>query len=317
MSTRAARLPALTAATLTALTIATMTPAAARFTTGGEVEGRGPVYLFSGAFNVDGQAQRGILFGEDDDLAYVGDWYGTGRDLPMVRRGNTFHVPGRVDPSVTATVFSYGDVQDDVHVGDWDGDGIDSLAVRRGNTYFVKNDVRTSGVADTVFTYGDPEDHVLVGNWNGEVRAPAPGVTGKGDTLMVVRDGHFFVKNDLRTGTADADFLFGNPDDAVYAGDWAPQTTVGGKPTATDADGADQLAVRRGNQYFLSAELPTSGGATNPRTTRVLTYGNPDDAVFVATSPTLVDANGDVTEDDTTATGVITGDGLGVRRLLS
>lgn len=156
MSTRTARLTALTAAALTALTISTVTPAAAVFTTGGEVEGRGPVYLFSGAFNLDGQAQAGILFGGDDDLTYIGDWYGDGLDLPMVRRGNTFYVPSEDDPSVTATVFNYGDVQDDVYVGDWNGDGIDSLAVRRDNTYFVKNDVRKSGVADAVFTYGEP-----------------------------------------------------------------------------------------------------------------------------------------------------------------
>jgi hypothetical protein len=163
-----------------------------------------------------------------------------------------FFVPSEDDPSVTASVFAYGDPGDEVYIGDWDGDAVDSIAIRRGNEYFVKNDNRTSGVADRRFFYGDAGDYVLVGNWDGVLTAPAEGQVGKGDTLTVVRGSEFFVKNSITTGMADYTLVFGDPWDYLVVGDWATVTDYGdGKASVKSGDGADQLAVVRGKPVPL------------------------------------------------------------------
>jgi hypothetical protein len=313
MNKRAFSACLLTGGLVTGLVAATVTPAAAQ---GDPVWGEGNVYYFSGALNDSGQAQRVFSFGDPDDEVYMGDWYGDGVDLPMVRRGNIYFVPDSDNPNITQSVFAYGDAEDEVYVGDWDGDGVDSLAVRRVNHYFVKNDNTHSGKADSEFLYGDPEDIVLVGNWNGTRVAPTADAGGKGDTLMVQRGNRFFVKNDLATGMADYTFLFGDAEDYVLAGDWITiGETATGEETVESGDGADQLAVVRGNQYYLSTELEDAAtGDVNPSTARVLAYGDPDDAVFVASLPTPLDADGQVASDPADAVAVIEGDGMGVRR---
>jgi hypothetical protein len=204
-----------------------------------------------------------------------------------------------------------------VYIGDWDGDGVDSIAIRRGNEYYVKNDNKKTGVADRVFAYGDADDYVLVGNWDGALVAPSAEAPGKGDTLTVVRGNEYFVKNSISTGDADYTFRFGDPDDYVVVGDWALVTDKGdGTGSVMSGDGADQLAVVRGNEYHLSTELRTArANGTNPATQRVFAYGDPEDYVFVASLATPVDANGNVVDDVDSASAVITGDGLGVRRV--
>lgn len=338
MNPRVTATALLTTGLIAALGAGTIAPAAAQ---GDPVYGEGNVYYLSGALNHTGIAQEVFAFGDPDDEVYFGDWYGEDVDLPMVRRGNFFFVPELEDPTRTAAVFAYGDEDDEVYVGDWDGDGIDSLTVRRDNHYFVKNDNRVTGMADTEFHYGDPEDIVLVGNWNGELVAPVTGVDsnrdgdytdpfdsvtdtpadvapvdGKGDTLMVVRDGHFFAKNDLTTGPAEYSFFFGNPGDEILVGDWVMRSwdVSNGAAIWPSADGADQLAVRRGNGYYLSGEIESdTRWGRNPSTQLLRVYGEPDDAVFVASLPTPVDDDGRVVNWDQ-ATDVVTGDGLGVRR---
>ena len=339
MSQRSLTASLLTAALFAGLTGATLSPAAAQ---GDWVSGVGNVYFLSGAYNPDGQAQAVFAFGDPEDEVYFGDWYGEGIDLPMVRRGNIFYVPSADDSSDTASVFAYGDEGDHVYIGDWDGDGVDSIAIRRGNEYFVKNDNRRTGIADRVFTYGDPDDIVLVGNWDGKTTAPVAGkdangdgdftdpvdpaaktaadvapVAGKGDTLTVVRGNEFFVKNAVATGIADYTFFFGEPDDALLVGDWAQVTDdADGTQTVASSDGADQLAVVRGNEFHLSSEFAdTAGGKAGLATQRVFAYGDVDDAVFVSALPTALDGDGEVTDDETAVKTVITGDGLGVRRL--
>jgi hypothetical protein len=312
MTKRPTRTAALTVTAVALLTAATVQPASAQSE---PVPGRGNVYYLSGAHNTDGQAQAVLRFGNADDVVYFGDWYGDGIDLPLVRRGNTFHVPSEDAPSVTADVFAYGDAGDVVLVGDWNGDGVDSLAVRRGNRFFVKDDNTTTGTADTEFSYGDAGDTVLVGNWNRQVVAPSAGVPGKGDTLMVRRGNRYFVKNDLVTGPAEYSILFGDPGDTVLVADWVAYQHFTGTFTVTpeSGDGGDQLIRRQGNRYFVSGELWTKHGDRLTVSWRT-DFGDPNDDVFVASFPTPADAAGNPVDDVETATQVITGDGLAVRR---
>ena len=318
----------LTAGVTMALALGAAGPASAQ---GNSVGGRGNHYLLSGAGNVSGRTggaafqlgspevwKSDFRFGDPGDEVYFGDFLdhfgafeGDYEDDVVVRRGNVFFFRKLVRPIV------YGDPGDTVLVGDWDGDGLDTLAVRRGNTFFVKDDWQ-SGVADVTFAYGDPGDDVLVGNWDGDALPDQP-YAGTTDTLMVRRGNHFFVKNDLATGVADYDFVFGDPNDSVLVGDWAEPPTTGDDPATparettyvvrgTSADGADALAVRRGNVVHQSGELEAAEGGPGHGlgTIRSFAYGDPSDTAFVAELPYTYDANG--------ASTWLTGDGIGLRR---
>lgn len=266
MSKRTLSVSFLTAGLTAGLLATGIGPAAAQ---GGPVGGSGNYYFLSGAGSTGGAAQSVIQFGNPGDETYFGDWDGTGTASPMVRRGNTFFVAD--DQGKLQSVFSYGNPGDQVLIGDWNGDGKASIAVRRGNTFFVKNDNTTTGIADSTFSYGDPGDKVLVGDWNGDGKA----------TLAVQRGNQFFVKNSITTGIADFTFVFGNVGDNVLVGDWANPATN------TSGNGADQLAVQRGNHFFLSGDLGADGKG-GQTTLRDFYYGNPGDTVFVAALPTPV-----------------------------
>jgi hypothetical protein len=181
--------------------------------------------------------------------------------------------------------------------------------VRRGNRYFVKDDIDT-GVADYEFVYGDARDTVLVGNWDGHFDPGAPDDRNTTDTLMVRRGNRFFVSNANSTGVADYDFTFGDPNDVVLVGDWT-QNWWSGEYFPTDSEGADQIAIRRGNEYIESQEVwyavsygNVSGSALWPN--RSYFYGNPTDTAFTAKLEWL----------DVPRGGFVTyhGDGLAVRR---
>src|SRR4051794_26182508 len=266
MSKRTLAVSFLTAGLTAGILATAVGPAAAQ---GTPVGGSGNLFFLSGAGSTGGAAQKVIAFGDPSDEVFYGDWDGDGTDTPMTRRSNVFRTS---DANGTLqNVFAYGDAGDTVVIGDWDGDGKDSIAVQRGNHFFVKNDNIKTGKADSEFYFGDAGDVVLAGDWDGK----------GGDTLAVQRQNHFFVKNDTNTGKADFDFYFGDAGDAVMVGDWANPATN------TSGDGADQLAVKRGNHFFLSADLGADGkgGST---TLRDYFYGDEGDQVFVASLPTPV-----------------------------
>lgn len=156
---------------------------------------------------------------------------------------------------------------------------------------------------------------MLVGNWDGELVAPADGEPGKGDTIMVRRGNRFFVKNDLVTGVAEYFRDYGNARDTVLVADW-----VGGGLRAhrmfiaapRDSDGADQLVVRRGNEYIASEELRINSWELYLQSAWVVDYGDPDDSVFVASFPT--ELSEDVYDASEVPDHLIEADGLGVRR---
>ena len=125
---RATTVGILTAGIAASILATTVGPAAAQ---GNPVGGKGNLYFLSGAVNSNGVAQKTFAFGDTTDEVYFGDWYDSGVDQPMVRRGNLFYVSAEGNANVTGSVFAYGDAGDTVVIGDWDGDGVDSIAVRR------------------------------------------------------------------------------------------------------------------------------------------------------------------------------------------
>jgi hypothetical protein len=296
-------------------------------------------------------AQYAFAYGNADDEVYFGNFVveatGPRVDEALVRRGNAFILRGK-----EGEIAIFGDKGDEVLVGDWNDDGKDSLAVRRGNHYFVKNDI-TTGYSDSDFFYGDPSDKVIVGDWDGD------GL----DTLTVRRGNQYLVANQNANVYSEYDFRYGEANDTVLAGDWATAPTyVKDDPRTTnldeskhylqkddnlntqnvdeskvtvglglkldtpgvDADGKDQLAIKRGNQYFLSQELvvakPLTANAVklNPVSTTSFFYGNPTDTAFVAAHGYKYDDNRgvDFGVSPKAQLEILVGDGIGVRRVL-
>ncbi|WP_222270597.1 SGNH/GDSL hydrolase family protein [Modestobacter marinus] len=183
---------------------------------------------------------------------------------PVGGSGPAYFLAGAGNTTGWATeAYYYGDPADDMYFGDFvDGsgalgsDGRDEPMVRRGSTFIIR------GAEQRPFVYGDPGDTVLVGDWNGDGT----------DTLAVRRGNHYFVKNDISTGFADADFFYGEPRDDVLVGNWD------GDSSRADAQypvTTDTLMVRRGNRYFVKNDTSTGVAEYD------FYFGDPGDTVLV------------------------------------
>ena len=313
---------------------------------------RGNVFYVSDVFNPN--VTRSVFaYGDAGDTVVVGDWDGDGVDSIAVRRGNHFFVKndnrttGKADSE-----FYYGDAGDKILVGNWDGviedepsEGVDhngngdytdpavpgyaaDIAPEDDEGFDADKDGNLTEAGDR--QPGTGVDNNGDGDFEDELQEPVPadvepGTGGKGDTIMIQRGNQFFVKNSITTGIADYTFYYGDAGDTILVGDWAapavaPTKTTTEKP-AVSGDGADQLAVRRGNTFYQSTELAAAHEAKkNPTAGRVFSFGETNDTVFVASLPSEpVDSYGRPVEDDAATTTVdesalITGDGLGVRR---
>lgn len=132
--------------------------------------------------------------------------------------------------------FYFGVPGDVPFMGDWNGDGTATPGLYRQSDGFVyvKN-ANTQGVADVEFFFGIPGDVPLVGDFNGDGR----------DSVSIWRpsDARVFVINELGTGggglgAADFSFLFGNPGDTPFVGDF-------------DGDGVDTVGLYRRSTGFV------------------------------------------------------------------
>ena len=177
-----------------------------------------------------------------------------------------------------------------------------------GNHYYFAGAGNETGKATRDFRYGNPDDVVLVGDWDGNGT----------DGLIVRRGNHFLVRNDLSDGIAEHEFVYGDPGDTVLVGSFARSAYTyldGPYPRhevldpGYSADGADQLVIRRGNQYIRSEAVwwavDKPGGSLIAVSDQ--RYGNPDDTAFIAELPYTQPPAAGVTP-------VLTGDGLAVRR---
>jgi hypothetical protein len=179
---------------------------------------------------------------------------------------------GVVDPATGAwyltadgadtTSFFYGNPGDFPVMGDWDCDGDDTPGMYRQSDGFVYlRNANSQGVADIKFFFGNPGDVPIVGDFDGDGC----------DTVGIYRpaEGRFFIINQLGEnngglGAAETDYLFGNPGDKPFVGDF-------------DDDGVDTVGLHRettGFVYFRNSH--TQGVADNE-----FFFGDPGDR-FVA-----------------------------------
>ena len=154
--------------------------------------------------------------------------------------------------------FFFGNPGDAPFTGDWDCDGISTPGLYRQTDGFAYlRNSNSQGVADIRFFFGDPGDVPLAGDFNGDGC----------DTLSLYRPAtqEFFIINELGSdegglGEADFDFIFGDPGDKPFVGDF-------------DGDGIDEVGLHRESTGFVYyRETLTTGVANNQ-----FFFGDPGD----------------------------------------
>jgi hypothetical protein len=158
-------------------------------------------------------------------------------------------------------VFTYGNPADVAFAGDWDCDGIATPGLYRRSTgqAFLRNS-NSTGVADITFVFGNPGDIPLAGDFDGDGC----------DSLSIYRPGEarFYIIDRLGVegrglGPADLAYVFGNPGDVPFVGDW-------------DGDGTDSAALRRPSDGFVYMKNDHTTGSAHVS----YFYGDPGDIPF-------------------------------------
>jgi hypothetical protein len=118
----------------------------------------------------------------------------------------------------------------------------------------------TQGIADISFFFGNPGDLPMAGDFNGNGC----------DTVSIYRpsEARFYIINKLGSadaglGAADHSYLYGNPGDSPFMGDW-------------NGDGIDTPGLRRSSNGFVYLRNSNTQGVAEVE----YFYGNPGDLVF-------------------------------------
>ncbi|MDP9495482.1 MAG: hypothetical protein M3P87_09610 [Actinomycetota bacterium] len=188
----------------------------------------------------------------------VGDWTGSGRDMPGVFANGTWYLK-RSDggPDI---IFDFGVSTDLPVVGDWNGDGIDTPGVVRAGQWFLR-DSNSTGSADRSFWFGNPGDTPFAGDWTGN-GFDKPGLYRRSD-------GFVYLRNSLTQGIADIRFFFGNPGDLPLAGDF-------------NGDGRDSVSLYRPSEqrFYIMNRLGANNGGLGAADLS-FSFGNPGDRPLV------------------------------------
>jgi hypothetical protein len=159
------------------------------------------------------------------------------------------------------TTFYYGNPGDYPFVGDWNCDTIETPGLyRQSDGYVYLRNSNTEGIADLTFFFGNPGDVPIVGDFDGDGC----------DTVSIYRpsEARFYIINELGAnggglGAADYSFLFGNPGDTPFVGDW-------------NNDGVSTPGLRRSSDGFVYLRDSNTEGIADI----AYFYGNPGDIPF-------------------------------------
>jgi VCBS repeat-containing protein len=165
------------------------------------------------------------------------------------------------EAGVLVTSFFYGNPGDYPFMGDWDGDGVETPGLYRQSDGFVYlRNSNTQGNADIRFFFGNPGDVPIAGDFNGD----------GSDTVSIYRPSNqtFYIINKLGAnngglGAAEFSYVFGNPGDKPFVGDF-------------DGDGTETVGLHRestGLVYFRNSH--TQGNADNQ-----FIFGDPADRLI-------------------------------------
>ena len=166
------------------------------------------------------------------------------------------------------STFFYGNPGDFPMMGDWDCDGVETPGLYRQSDGFVYlRNSNTQGIADIRFFFGNPDDIPLAGDFNGDGC----------DTVSIYRpsESRVFVINKLGEnegglGAAEFDYLFGNPGDKPFVGDF-------------DGDGIDTIGLHRESTGWVYFRQTHTQGIADAQ----FIFGDPGDRLVAG------DWNGD------------------------
>jgi hypothetical protein len=167
------------------------------------------------------------------------------------------------------TTFYYGDPGDVPFAGDWDCDGVDTPGLYRQSDGFVYlRNSNTQGIADIRFFFGNPGDIPMAGDFDNDGC----------DTVSIYRPSEttFYVINELGAnngglGPADFSFIFGDPGDKPFVGDF-------------NGDGIDTIGLHRESTGIVYFRQSNTTGIADAE----FFYGDPGDR-FVAGDWVVVD----------------------------
>ncbi len=150
-------------------------------------------------------------------------------EVTIAIKGAPKHSVGLVDPGsgrwylydsagVLKASFYYGNPGDYPIYGDWNGDGVETPGLyRQSDGYVYLRNSNTQGIADIKFFFGNPGDVPIAGDFNGDGF----------DTVSIYRPSNqtFYIINKLGSGdqglgAADFSYVFGNPGDKPFVGDF-------------------------------------------------------------------------------------------------
>jgi len=182
------------------------------------------------------------------------------------------HRMGLVDPAtgrwylydalgMSTTSFFFGNPGDYPFLGDWNCNGVETPGVyRQADGYVYLRSSNTQGNADISFYFGNPGDVPIAGD------VDADGC----DTVSIYRPSNqtFYIINELGAsdrglGAADFSYVFGNPGDTPFVGDF-------------DGDGVETAGLHRestGLVYFRNSH--TQGNADSQ-----FIFGDPGDRLI-------------------------------------
>ena len=154
--------------------------------------------------------------------------------------------------------FIYGNPGDVPFMGDWDCDGIDTPGLyRQSDGFAYLRNSNSQGIADIRFFFGNPSDIPLAGDFD------ADGC----DTLSLYRPENqtFYIINELGAndgglGPAEFSFVFGNPGDKPFVGDF-------------DGDAIDEVGLHRESTGFVYYRNTLDTGIAN----NAFFFGDPGD----------------------------------------
>jgi predicted outer membrane repeat protein len=194
---------------------------------------------------------------------------GDGCDIGAVERGDDpTPTVGLFDPSQgqwhlrnstgAVTSFYFGNPGDYPIMGDWDCDGIDTVGMyRQSNGLVYLRNSNSQGTHHIRFFFGNPGDIPIVGDFN----------NNGCDTVSIYRPSNqtFYIINTLGAndgglGAAQFSYVFGNPGDKPFTGDF-------------NGNGTDTVGLHRettGLVYFRNSH--TQGNADAQ-----FFFGNPND----------------------------------------
>jgi hypothetical protein len=154
--------------------------------------------------------------------------------------------------------FFYGNPGDFPIVGDWNCDGIDTPGLYRQSDGFVYlRNSNSQGIANIRFFFGNPGDIPLAGDFDGDGC----------DTVSIYRasEARIYVINELGAndgglGAADFNYIFGNPGDKPFVGDF-------------NGDGIDTVGLHRESTGFVYFRNSHTQGVANAE----FFFGDPGD----------------------------------------